>query len=59
MDFLVKNSNRCKFIASSPCPDNIDVGYGGEMIMGAKAASDGVATGIIFVCGEEGAAVVL
>ena len=39
--------------------DNIDIGYGGEMIMDVKAAPDGVTTGIIFVCRGGGVAVVL
>ena len=39
--------------------DGIGIGYCKEIIMGAKAAPGGVATGIMFVCGEGGSAVVL
>ena len=35
------------------------MGYGGEIIMGAKAAPAGVAAGTIFVVGEGGAALLL
>ena len=39
--------------------DRIGVGYGRGDILGGKAAPDGVATGIIFVCGEGGGGVIL